>query len=215
MAIHRKKLELAKESINEMLHVAEYAVTYKKTDKAKWGDNATGGILGYPATVVLFSIIDCLGSYFANNQKFTVSIDGKDRVIKNASQHIYILNSKYFNLDLSQIDLDNIYENVRSTLTHNSLLPEGYILQTGENENLPFSIAINKLDKRIYFINVIKLYEFTKEAIEKFMGNLDKGDIVFESSAIHSNVSKRDVPTPIYQSSPRQYQVPIKRWIKK
>jgi len=215
MAIHRKKLGLAKESINEMLHIAEYAVTYRKTDKTKWGDNATGGILGFPAIVVLFSIIDCLGSYFANNEKFTVIVDGRERTIKSTSQHIYILNSKYFNLDLSRIDLDNIYNNVRSTLTHNSMLPEGYILQTGENENLPFNIAINEFDKRLYLINVIKLHEFTKRAVEEFMGDLDRGDIIFESSAIHSNVSKRDVPTPMYQSSAGQYQIPIKRWIKK
>jgi hypothetical protein len=43
MAIHREKVGLLKESLLEMLHVAEYAVTYGKTDKAKWGDNATGG----------------------------------------------------------------------------------------------------------------------------------------------------------------------------
>jgi hypothetical protein len=215
MAIHRKKLGLAKESINEMLHVAEYTVTYRKTDKAKWGDNATGGILGYPATVILFSIIDCLGSYFANDPKFTVIIDKKERKIKNARQHIYILNSKYFNLNLSQIDLDNIYENVRSTLTHNSLLPEGYILQVGENEKIPFNIAVNEFDKRIYFINVIRLFEITKKAIEEFISDLDKGDFVFDSSAIHSNISKRDVPTPMYPSAPEQYQIPIKRWIKK
>ncbi len=215
MAIHREKVELLKESLLEMLHVAEYAVTSRKTDKAKWGDNATGGILGYPAVVVLFSIIDCLGSVFAGDNKFSVSIDGKNRHIMNASQHIYILNSKYFNLDLSQMDLDNIYDNVRSTLTHNSLLPEGYILQTGEKENLPFNIAINEFDKRIYFINVIKLYEFTKRAIEEYVSDLDKGEIVFESTVVHSNVSKRDVPTPMYPSSPGQYQIRIKRWIKK
>jgi hypothetical protein len=156
MAIHHEKVGLLKESLLEMLHIAEYAVTYRKTNKAKWAENATGGILGYPAVVVLFSIIDCLGSVFASDSKFTVPVEGRNRPIKRASQHIYILNSKYFNLDLSQVDLDNIYKNVRSTLTHNSLLPEGYFLQTGENENLPFNVAINELDKRIYFINVIK-----------------------------------------------------------
>jgi len=150
MAIHGNKIGLVKESLIEMLHLAEYAVTYRKTDKAIWGDNATGGILGFPATVVLFSIIDCLGSYFANNENFNVVIDGKSCFIRNASQHIYILNSRYFNLDLSKIDLDNIYGNVRSPVTHNSLLPEGYILQIGENENLPFNIAINECNKRIY-----------------------------------------------------------------
>lgn len=215
MAIHDQKVELLKESLLEMLHVAEYAINYRKTDKAKWADNATGGMLGYPAMVVLFSIIDCLGSVLAGNSKVTVLIDGKNRDIKNTSQHIYILNSKYFNLDLSQIDLDCVYKNVRSTLTHNSILPEGYILQAGEKENLPFNIAINECDMRIYFINVIKLYEFTKRAVEKFMSDLDKGDIDFESSVVHSNVSQRDVSTPMYQDSPGQYQISIKRWIKK
>lgn len=215
MAIHSDKVGLAKESIYEMLHVAEYALTYRKTDIALWGDNATGGILGFPTTVILFSIIDCLGSYFANDPNFTVNVDGKKQRIKNASHHIYILNSKYFNLDLSRIDLDNIYENVRSTLTHNSLLPEGYILEVGENKKLPFDIAVNELDSRIYFINVIRLFEITKKAVEEFMDDLDKGDFVFDASTLHSNISKHDVPTPMYSSSAGQYEIRIKRWIKK
>jgi hypothetical protein len=94
-------------------------------------------------------------------------------------------------------------------------LPEGYILQVGENEKIPFNIAVNEFDKRIYFINVIRLFEITKKAIEEFISDLDKGDFVFDSSAIHSNISKRDVPTPMYPSAPEQYQIPIKRWIKK
>jgi hypothetical protein len=215
MAIHHEKVGLLEESLLEMLHVAEYTVTYRKTDKAKWADNATGGILGYPAVVVLFSIIDCLGSVFAGDSKFTVPVDGKNKPIKKASQHIYILNSKYFNLDLSQIDLDNIYKNVRSTLTHNSLLPEGYILQTGENENLPFNVAINELNKRIYFINVIKLHEFVQKAVQEFINDLKAGNIAFKSSAVHSAVSKRDVPTPMYQQPLGHYKIRIREWIKK
>ena len=52
----------------------------KKTDRAKWTDNATGGILGYPAVVVLLSIIDCLGSVFDGDNTFTISIDGKEQI---------------------------------------------------------------------------------------------------------------------------------------
>lgn len=215
MAIHENKIGLSKEAINEMLHTAKYCITYKKDDKALWGQNATGGILGFPATVILFSIIDCLGSYFANDPKFKVKIDGKDRIIKSTAQHIYILNSKYFDLDFSQIDLDNIYNNIRSTLTHNSILPEGYSLQVGENEKLPINIAVNEYDKRIYFVNVIRLFKMTDTAVKKFMDDLDKGDFILESSVIHSNVSKRDVSTPIYLDSSGQRYIQIKRWIKK
>jgi len=215
MALHSQKVGLVKESLVEMLYVAEYAVTCRKTDKTKWGAYATGGILGFPATMILFSIIDCLGSIFANNKNFQVIIDGKKKSIKNPNQHIYILNSKYFDLDLSQVDLDNIYSNVRSTLTHNSLLPEGYLLQIGESENLPFNVAINESGRRIYFINVIKLYEFTKRATEKFIDDLDRGVIDFKSSIVHANVSKRDVPTSMYSSKPGQFEIPIREWIKK
>ncbi|GAH45059.1 unnamed protein product [marine sediment metagenome] len=132
--IHQEKVGLIKESLVEMIHVADYAIKYKKIDRKKWGLNAGNGILGFPTSIILFSAIDCIGSVFAGNKNFKIQIDGQQREIKTTSQHIYILNSKYFNFDLAQIDLDNIYNNVRSTLTHNSLIPDGYHLQIGENE---------------------------------------------------------------------------------
>lgn len=215
MAIHQEKVELLKESLIEMMHVAQYTVSFRKIDKVMWGSNATGGILGYPAVVILFSIIDCLGSVFKGNREFLVPIDGKSMPIKETNQHIYILNSRYFDLDLGLIDLENIYKNVRSTLTHNSLLPAGYILQLGENETLPFNVAINELGKRIYFINVIKLYEFVQVAVRKFIRDLDTGNVLFKESLLHSTISRRDVPMSLYQQPNGQFQIPIKTWIKK
>jgi hypothetical protein len=60
MALHKEKVGLIKESLLEMIFVTEYSVAYHKTDKNKWGANTTGGILGYPESVILFSIIDCI-----------------------------------------------------------------------------------------------------------------------------------------------------------
>ena len=215
--IHQEKIELLKESLFEMIHVSDYSVTYKKTDKNIWGTNATGGILGFPSTVILFSAIDCLGSVFSGNNKYKITIDGHEHTIKNTSQHIYILNSKYFNLELSLIDLSNIYNNIRSTLTHNSLLPEGYNLQPGENEKLPFNIAINENDKRIYFVNVVPLFRATKNAIETFILDINIGQIDFDNSRIHQDIEKRDAKTPIHYdpSKPGQFTIFIKEWIKK
>jgi hypothetical protein len=96
MALHGEKLGLSKESIYEMLHVAKYCVNYKKKDKSQWGNNATGGILGFPETIILFSIIDCLGSYFKNDQNFTVKLTIKIDYKQAKSTHLYV-NSKYFN----------------------------------------------------------------------------------------------------------------------
>jgi hypothetical protein len=215
MAIHLDKVGLLKESLLEMIYLADYAVTYRKTDRRKWGTNATGGILGYPSTVILFSIIDCIGSTFSGDSNFKITIDGKQRHIKDTPHHIYILNSKYFNLNLSQTDLDNIYKNVRSTLTHNSLLPEGYNLQVGENEKSPFKIAINELDSRIYFINLVPLYKATKIAIDSFIKDLNNGSINFHKTKAHTTVEKRDAPTIMYYDSrqPGQFQMRIKKWI--
>jgi hypothetical protein len=214
MAIHLEKVELLKESLREMIFLVDYAITYRKTDRNKWGSNATGGILGYPSTVLLFSIIDCIGSVFSGDTNFKITIDGKPRHIKDTSQHIYILNSKYFNLNLSQTDLDNIYKNVRSTLTHNSLLPEGYTLQIGDNEKSPFKIAINELDSRIYFINLIPLYNATKTAVDSFIKDLDSS-INFNTTKVHTTIEKRDTPTIMYYDfrQPGQFQMKIKEWI--
>lgn len=214
--IHNSKIGLVKESLIEMMHVAAYCIEYKKTDKSLWGLNATGGILGFPSTILLFSVIDCLGSIFLHNNLFKVIVDGKERNITNTAQHIYILNSKYFNLDLSQIDLENIYQNVRSTLTHNSLLPEGYYLQIGESENQPFKIAISENGERIYFVNLIPLNIMTKKAVQLMLQDIDNGEIEFEKSSIIQNISKRDLKTPIYADAqnPEQYVVKVKNWVK-
>ncbi|MCC7331931.1 MAG: hypothetical protein IT232_04905 [Flavobacteriales bacterium] len=216
MALHLEKVGLLKESLQEMIHLADYAVTYKKTDRKKWGANATGGILGFPSTVILFSIIDCLGSVFSGDKKLKIIIDAQERQIKDTSQHIFILNSKYYNLDLSLLDLENIYKNVRSTLTHNSLMPEGYNLQVGDKEKSPFKIAINELDNRIYFINLIPLFNLTKKAVENFIKDLDSGDINFLTTKVHTTIEKRDAPTIMYYDikKPGEFQMRIKKWVK-
>lgn len=215
--VHSDKIELLKESLVEMIHVAEYSINYRKKDKNIWGTNAGGGGLGFPSSVLLFSVIDCIGSVFSRNNDFKIIIEGKARVINNTSQHIYILNSKYFNLDLSQIDLENIYTNIRGALTHNSIMPEGYSLQIGENENLPFNIAINELGKRIYFVNLIPLLNLTRKAVELLIADFDSKMVDFENSKTHQDVTKRDKSSPIYFNSkkPEQYQIVIKEWIKK
>lgn len=215
--IHQEKIDLLIESLLEMVHVAEYSIGYRKTDQNEWGSNATGGILGFPSTVILFSAIDCIGSVFSGNVNFKMQIDGKEKSIKNTSQHINILNSKYFNLDLSQKDLENIYTNIRSTLTHNSLLPEGYHLQIGEDGDLPFNVAINEDNNRIYFLNVIPLFNVTKKAIELFVGDINSGKVDFVNSKTNQDVTKRDSKTTTYFDvrKPGQYQIVIKEWIKR
>jgi hypothetical protein len=112
--------------------------------------------------------------------------------------------------------MDNLYDNVHSTLTQNSLLPQAYTLQIGDTEKEPFKIRINELDEKIYFINLVPLLKTTKNALDELIKDLNSGNINFAETKIHSSISKRDVHTPIYRilNKPGQYFLQIKKWIK-
>jgi len=218
MAAHQEKTGLIKESLNELLHIAGHSINYRKIDHNIWGKNANGGVLAFPSAIILFSIIDCLGSVFIRDENIDIIIDGKNRKIKTTSQHIYILNSKYFNLELSQFDLNNIYINFRCTLTHNSLMPEGYYILSNDRNRIPFEIGITEeFDNRIYFLNLNSLYHVTKKAVELFISDLDCGVIKFEATELNKTIdqrSKRARPHPI-PNQPGQSHIPMKKWIKK
>jgi hypothetical protein len=63
MAIHPTSASMLKESLPEFLEVANYCADHRKTEE-KWGEFKKGGCLGYPGAVILFSIIDSIGSYY-------------------------------------------------------------------------------------------------------------------------------------------------------
>jgi hypothetical protein len=54
MAIHNDLPSMAREAIEEYLAVANYCVTARKPD---------GGVYGYPAVLLLFSVVDALSNY--------------------------------------------------------------------------------------------------------------------------------------------------------
>ena len=93
MAIHETPSSMLKESLDETLDAAKYCVEYKKLDK-KWGEFATGGCLGYPSAILLFSLIDSIGSYFRKNKTFEVLIDSK-----NENYLLILSRNVYFNYD--------------------------------------------------------------------------------------------------------------------
>src|SRR6266704_419642 len=54
MAIHSDLRSMSQEAIEEYLAIAHYCVTTRKAD---------GGVYGYPAVLLLFSIVDALSNY--------------------------------------------------------------------------------------------------------------------------------------------------------
>lgn len=120
MVIHNKVEEMLKESIQEMLDAASLCINFKKENN---------GCLGYPATILLLSIADTIGSYYEGNKNFKIKVDGKEKFISgNSFQHFYIFNSEYYNLQLTDKFIQKIYKNFRSLLVHNGVIAQNHYI---------------------------------------------------------------------------------------
>ncbi|PKO95724.1 MAG: hypothetical protein CVU12_08665 [Bacteroidetes bacterium HGW-Bacteroidetes-7] len=169
---------MLKESLDETLEAAKFCSDYKKTD-TKWDKFATGGCLGYPCAILLFSLVDTIGSYFRKNSDFKILIDGKQEIINAAGwEHFKILNSKYYNQNLSKQSLKLLYEKSRSCLIHNSVLgsnifmvPDNTAIQPETHEKAFVPIHANS--KTIHIISIKEFWELSKSAVEMFKKDID------------------------------------------
>ncbi len=153
--------EMLKESLSEMIHVAEYCYETKK-------DN--GGCYGYPCSILLFSVLDTIGSFY-KGKDYSITIDGKDKKIKNTVQHFYILNSKdFYNQNLTEEEIKIIYDNYRSTLTHNSSMPPKYAIEMGDIKDNLFTIS----DREWPVLNLTKFLHLSKISVDNFIQNIEK-----------------------------------------
>lgn len=154
------------ESLDEFLFSAKLSLDYIKRDRAKWPKpHVLGGTLGFSATLLLFSIVDAIGSYYENTKvqagKSTLPI-----MAGNVKSHFYILNSHLFNLSLTETDFDQIYSAIRNKITHNSLIGKEILLHP--EKNTPF-IKVNPIrGKGRYTVYLKSFYESCESAIEKF-----------------------------------------------
>jgi len=153
MAIHESIPLLLKESLSELIFVADYCVNYRK-ENPQWPKKQIGGCLGFPASILLFSIVDAIGSYYRDRADFIITVDGRDETIKNDGfHHFYILNSDYYDKqNLSGEFIKKIYNNYRSLLIHNAALPFNHFLEIGNVTDKPFDV---KREDRIDVISNI------------------------------------------------------------
>jgi hypothetical protein len=179
MAHHDTPASMLKESLFETLEAAKYCSDYRKTDD-KWGDFKTGGCLGYPAAILLFSIIDSIGSYFRKEKSFKITIDSTQQTIDSDGwQHLKILNSKYFNQNLSLEFMKALYSKFRSFLTHNSILGKNSIMIMNNNSinqniyNEAFFKGKDSDGNDVYVISIKELCELCENAINIFFEDID------------------------------------------
>jgi len=171
---------MLKESLNDTLAAAKYCVEYRKT-REEWQENS-GGCLSYPAAILLLSIIDAIGSYFKGDNTFKIKIDEKIESInsKGGWQHFKILNSKYFNQELSQEFIKKLYKSFRSFLVHNSVIGKYSVIvmnnQAFKNGTKDQAfLTINHISGEVvYIISLYELYELCYSAVQEFLKDADK-----------------------------------------
>jgi hypothetical protein len=115
MALHSNAATLTIEAIEEYLATARYCL-----DVVKPG---TGGCFGYPATLLLFCVVNAMGGYaIRGNEPFRV------------------LNTPCFGSNLTPTQVKQLEKWYRNLLAHNGMIAPGTIL-TPETEGEPFEFS--------------------------------------------------------------------------
>jgi hypothetical protein len=180
MALHDTPASMLKESLDELLEAARFCSDYKKTEK-KWGQFNTGGCLEYPAGILLFSLIDSIGSYYRKNKDFLIDVDGKTQSINGDGWvHFKILNSKYFNQNLSSDFLKALYNKFRSCLMHNTVLGKDTLMFPCNDTTPALKLSnksfgsIQNRGKTVYLLYIKELHELCSKAVAEFKKDIDE-----------------------------------------
>lgn len=172
---------MLKESLIENLEAAKYCVYYRKTDE-KWGEFKTGGCLGFPSAIILFSIVDTIGSYFRRNDQFKIKIDNEEHSINSDGwEHFKILNSKYFGQSLSLDFIKALYSKFRNYTTHNSVLGKNTRMFLDDMAISPisyqskaFAKSIDQNNEVMYLLSITEFYKICAFAVAKFIHDIDE-----------------------------------------
>lgn len=79
------------EALKENLFTIDWCLKYDKSKALSWTGDSKIGCLGIPATILLCSLIDTIGSVFCHT-KTQIKIGKDNYKIQKASDHFYILN---------------------------------------------------------------------------------------------------------------------------
>jgi len=169
--MNRIQREQQREALTEMLVTIKYCLDFDKKSSSDWA-GVNGGCLGYPALILMSSMIDTMGSFFRKGS-LKISLDNKEKSIQKAEEHFFILNQEnLFNLGLAEVTIMDFYSTYRSKMVHNSSLPPNNFLFSDKNTN---KIFILDPDNKIRAINLHSLFESIKTATNRFLDWLERG----------------------------------------
>ena len=158
MGRHSKKRDMMKESLKEMVLVAEYCINYNKENHHDiW--NGESGCYGYPGTLVLLVVANSIGR--------EIERGGNDD-----KRNFEILNNKdYYNLNLSSKSMNVILSFYRNKLAHESVIGSwdnennDKVAMSPGNENDPVFYKTTTE----YMFNLKAFLNISKKVVEKFL----------------------------------------------
>ncbi len=165
MAEFSTQKQQQEEALRENLYAINYCLEFSKNDSLHFGKNEKG-CLGYPAFILLSSIIDTIGSFFRDTEAIII-VDSQPRFIEKASDHFLILNhDKLFNLKLSGTTIYDFYSSFRSKVIHNNSLPKNrFLINDDGNEEI---FELNSKEE-ISAVNLYALNRATEQAVNHFL----------------------------------------------
>jgi len=157
--------EILKESLPEIIKAAKYCIEYRKNN---------GGCLGYPAAILLFTIVDSIGSYFYKNKEIeNITKKKEDYINSDSWEHFKILKTNYFNQNLSPKNIKDIYYNFRCKLSHNTVLGKDSRMIIDNTAGNIFTFKKKSDGEEEIIISINKLFKLCEEAVNKFLKKVD------------------------------------------
>ena len=171
MSIYQKQSDQQIEALKENIKVINYCLHYNKNNEQVHTDY-TVPCLGYPAAILLCSVIDTIGSFFRGSEN-TIQVGAETKKIETASDHFMILNhDRLFNLNLSGKTILDFYSTYRSKLTHNNSLPKNNFLIADSAIDQIFNL---NTDDEIEVINLVALFKVVESTTNIFIHWLQYG----------------------------------------
>jgi len=149
MALHQTLSTMAVEAVDEYIKAARLSLDFRKQD---------GGCLGYPSTLLLFCVVNALGSYLKGAE---VAIDGRRQKI-TSGEPFRVLNHECFGLTLKSEEIKKLEKSYRNRLAHNAVIDFGsFLLPNGDGPAFVF-------ESDLLGINVFSFHRLVTEAWSNF-----------------------------------------------
>lgn len=124
------------------------------------------GSLGFPAALLLFSVVDAIGSYLRGSDEAFPVENKRKKIKRNDFQHFFVLNGEnYYQQTLTHDEIKHVYDKYRSLLVHHAIFtPAGFLVMSASPELFP------KHDGQLG-VNLTALYNASTIVAERFLAS--------------------------------------------